>query len=255
MKKFLILLTTMTVLSCNKGHEIEADFGQEVDVEAVNGVFSKASGGVDPTKAKKGQSITRIVNLRVENSERFRPVFWDRQTLLETEDTADALILRLKVEEKDLSYDPPEEKIYEDSIGFKKVANVAFQKENSDLAKINYSALGFEQKASAVAKKPTSIKYFNLKESEEKINLPEAVLQKPNCLAITDCKMNVHHIEFDEVTWYNDGSLTRVRWLYEISPDVPYLGAVTTVCAAQQVPYQGTQVYVRNCRYVVDFNF
>ena len=252
-KYFVLFISALITLSCEKGHEIKADFGEEVAVEAVEDVLSKASQDLDPTKAQVGQSVTRTVNLRVENSERFRPTFWDRQTLIDKTDTTDKYALHLKIEEKDLSVDPPEERTYEDDIVFKKVA--VTPQMFSELASVSIDGSQKDAKASAASNKPVATKYYNLKYSQDKVSAPEAIQKKPNCLGFQDCKINVHHLEYDEVNWYKDGALKRIRWTYEISSEVPYLGGVTTVCAAQQIPYESIQVYVRNCRYVVDFNF
>ena len=235
-----VSLAAVTLLSCNKGRETEGDFGQEFSVDEVNSVFSKAVDRLDPSKIKVGESVTHIVSLRVENSERFRPVFWDRSTILSKVDTSDRLSFNVKTEEKDLSVDPPEEKVYEDEMTFKKVSHVTQM--NSE----------FSAKATS---KPESIKYYNLKHYPMVLDAPEEVKKKANCLGLQDCKMNINHVEFDEVTWYKDGTVKKIKWTYEVSPDVPYLAAMTTVCAAQLIDYEGSKVYVRNCRYAVDFNF
>lgn len=256
MKAFLITLSALALLSCNKGREIKAEFGEEVSAEAVDEVFMKATKDIDPMKSKVGQSSSRIVNLRVENSERFIPVFWDRTTLLGKVDTSETFAMHLKVEEKDLTTDPPEERVFEDDLVFKKSS--AAMKANQDLLDVqivDLRNLVVKQVKSFASDKPTATKYYNLKNHEGPVAVPDAVKQKANCLGLADCKMHVYHLEYDEVNWFKDGSLKRIRWTYEISPDAPYLGAMTTVCAAQEVPYEDTKVYVRNCRYVVDFQF
>ena len=258
MKAFLISLSILTLLSCNKGREIKAEFGEEFSPEAVDEVFMKATKDIDPMKAKDRQSSTRIVNLRVENSERFLPVFWDRTTLIGVNDskTDGTYTMYLKIEEKDLTTTPPDERTIEDKIVFKKSSSAT--KANRDLVNIKIVDLKnmiVKQDENFSADKPTATKYYNLKHHEGPVAAPDAVKQKANCLGLHDCQMFVTHMEYDEVNWYRDGSLKRVRWTYEISPDGPYLAAMTTVCAAQEVPYEDTRVYVRNCRYVVDFQF
>lgn len=253
MKKIFILTSVLILLSCNKGHETSGDFGEEVSVDAVNAVFSKAVKDIDPNKIKVGESVTHIVNLRVENSERFKPTFWGRTTILSRVNTNDALVFNVKTEEKDMSYDPPEEKVYEDEMRFSK-AN-AINQINSELT-VNFSkASNNAVQTMASEGKPVNTKYYNLKNYEVVLDLPEAVRNRPNCLGINNCKMNIHHLEFDEVNWYKSGAVKKVRWTYEVSPDVPYLAAMTMVCAAQLIDYEGSKVYVRNCRYAVDFNF
>lgn len=254
MKKVLQISTLLffcfTILSCNKGKETEGDFGQEYDEADLNKVISKAVQNLDPSKMKKDESVSHIVNLRVENSERFKPMMWDRSTILARSETAETLTFHLKVEEKDMSVEPPEEKTYEDVIEYKKTSPAALTKMYGELAAMNHNGVRM-----ATAAKPTKIKYYNLKDYPLVLDAPEAVSKRPNCIGLQDCKINVHHLEFDEVTWYNDGKVIKVRWTYEISPDVPYLANMTTVCAAQLIDYEGSRVYVRNCRYAVDFNF
>lgn len=252
MKKTLATLTLMvlslSLLSCNKGKETEGDFGQEVSDKDLSKVISKATSKLDPTRIKVGQSVSHIVSLRVENSERFRPMMWDRNTVLSKEVTPQYYRYIVKVEEKDLSVEPNEEKVYEDVIEYSTAPEIT--KSFRELTQI-----GEFSKASLTKSIPTQVKYYNMKEYPLTLSVPEAVGARPNCGDMLDCKMNVHHLEFDEVTWYSDGRVQKIRWLYEISPEVPFLANITTVCASQLIDWEGSRVYVRNCRYAVDFNF
>lgn len=246
------ILLSLTLLSCNKGKESEGDFGVEANEGELTKAISKAVGQLDPTQMKKDQSVSHIVSLRVENSERFRPMMWDRTTILARSDKPNALVYNILVEEKDMSVDPVEEKTYEDEIIIEKTAPItSLTKANEDLTVINQSDI----KTTSSSGKPKQVKYYNLKDYPLVMDAPEAVKNRPNCGGLKDCKFNVHHLEFDEVTWYTDGKVIKIKWTYEISPDVPYLANMTTVCAAQLIDYEGSRVYVRNCRYAVDFNF
>ena len=255
-KLFLSLLLCCTILSCNKGKETEGNFGQEFPSTEVNKAIISTLEKLNPNNMKKDTSVTHIVNLRVENSERFRPMMWDHSVVQARTDTPTELTYHIATEEHDLSVDPIEIKKFEEALVFKKTATKALTSMPHMYGELaNIGQHGVKTKAKDPADEVTKVKYFNMKSYPLTLDAPEEVKKRPDCAGLKDCKYNVDHIEFNEVIWYKDGRVSNVRWTYEISPDVPHIAAWMTACASQLIDYEGSKVYVRNCSYVVDFNF
>ncbi|MBK9294304.1 MAG: hypothetical protein IPM57_07645 [Oligoflexia bacterium] len=93
-----------------------------------------------------------------------------------------------------------------------------------------------------------AVKYFDLK-----------VLKHPyetaNCAQIPNCKVNSTRISFYEVQTLKDGTILKVKWIYEISKDVPGLFMNLEECFSTLAQSGTHQVPYMRCRKVKDFRF
>lgn len=100
------------------------------------------------------------------------------------------------------------------------------------------------------------VTYHGLKVVVSQDNPPPAVQQARSCLGIPNCKITVHHIDFDMVFWHGDKP-ERVHWELALSPDAPYLAAMMNKCVSGLAKLADNQgdILVRQCLPVINFRY
>lgn len=79
--------------------------------------------------------------------------------------------------------------------------------------------------------------YHNLTVTTSATPAPDKVKQQPDCLGIPDCRLKTVEIRFDQISW--ESPVKKRKHLWIISPDVPYLGVMTTICVTGQLHSNG----------------
>ena len=100
------------------------------------------------------------------------------------------------------------------------------------------------------------VTYHGLKVVISKDSPPLAVQQAPNCLGIPNCKITVHHVNFDMVFWKGDKP-ERIHWELAMSPETPYLAAMVNKCVSGLSKLADNQgdILVRQCLSVINFRY
>jgi hypothetical protein len=85
---------------------------------------------------------------------------------------------------------------------------------------------------------------------------PNTTEGSPGCAGLIDCKINVHRISFDQVTW-NNGTPVPVHFEFVMSPDAPFMAQILDKCVTMIVSISGSnsKTLVRQCKPVVSFRF
>lgn len=98
------------------------------------------------------------------------------------------------------------------------------------------------------------ITYHALKEQGLSVQPPPLVTEKTNCGGIPNCKINISHIEYDEILWNDVGGNVRYHCTFEFSNEVPYLASLLRNCIDfLYKTSDGRQVPVTLCADVIDF--
>lgn len=87
---------------------------------------------------------------------------------------------------------------------------------------------------------------------------PVFLQKEPGCGGLSNCQMNVRHVAYDLVSEVNDeqnGTRVRMKTLIHVqmSPDVPYLSRLTSLCFQGLGKYQDTPYVATVCTDVTRF--
>lgn len=96
--------------------------------------------------------------------------------------------------------------------------------------------------------------FHGLKVSQSKVSAPELVRQRPGCGGLSGCALTLHRIEFDQATWEN-GQPDKTHFVFDMSPDVPFLASLMNRCATALVPVGSTKTLLTQCSPILDFRF
>lgn len=99
---------------------------------------------------------------------------------------------------------------------------------------------------------------FNLRTWTSFEAAPVFLLKEPGCGGLANCQMNVRHVAYDLVSEVNDeqnGTRVRMKTLIHVqmSPDVPYLSRLTSLCFQGLGKYQDTPYVATVCTDVTRF--
>lgn len=135
------------------------------------------------------------------------------------------------------------------NLGFEKVYSLLFACEQTpELTKYCRETLKVDS---------CQITCSNLKTSEAKAPVPEAISKKPNCGGFADCQYTEKSVAFDwQVTFTTGGTVEtqRINYSLTVSPDLPFFTRLTNYCNRQLVPIQGTQLLVDTCTHLRNFS-
>lgn len=120
------------------------------------------------------------------------------------------------------------------------------------LTSSGFAALAFAPAASASGFGRVS--YHGLKTSRTQAAPPELVRKRPNCGGLPGCSLTLHRIEFDQALWQN-GRPDKTHFVFEMSPDVPFLASLMNRCVTALVPVGQTKTLLTQCSPVLDFRF
>ncbi len=99
---------------------------------------------------------------------------------------------------------------------------------------------------------------FNLRTWTSVESAPVFLQKEPGCGGLSNCQMNVRHVAYDlvsEVIDEQNGTRVRMKTLIHVqmSPDVPYLSRLTSLCFQGLGKYEGTPYVATVCTDVTRF--
>ncbi len=279
---FLILVS-----SCIKAPELkQGDLGVEASEDDLERVISKALYGIDPWKTAVGQQVVYDFNARIENQEQVRPLLRLTQTIRSRKDECNGQPaqdsrcegqrkLTLIIEnheldantgEVDRSESPPVEYTIGKAPGPLMLRNFTRPFEIQNLDKwaeqgrltqvVKFFSLSEFRSPEILADRPVQkVTYHNLREESGFMTPPAAVMEKPACAGVPDCRLRYMLIAYDEATWFSSSDYELRKWHFVISRDAPFLGYIVERCLASMVQGEGRRHYVRQCQFTRDFSY
>ncbi|MDX9731132.1 MAG: hypothetical protein RBT63_05120 [Bdellovibrionales bacterium] len=102
----------------------------------------------------------------------------------------------------------------------------------------------------------TRISYHGLTVNVTNEPPPELVQRQPNCMDIPNCRIEVHHVNFDMVLWRGEKP-ERIHWSFALSPDAPFLASTMNKCVTSLASLGGNQgeILVKQCLPVINFRY
>jgi hypothetical protein len=225
------------------------ELGPQATEDELERVISKALYGINPCRSADGQQVIYDFNARIENQEQVRPLARLYQTTLSRE-IEPKLKLVIGSDELDLQDGEWKEKS-EEIMEFDVQCGASITSKGLDKSEFAMKNEGDDK-----GREVTETTYHNLKESQGTMDPPAAVMAKPNCGDVPNCKLRYFRLEYDEVKWFSKDEYEVQRWLFTISRDAPFLGHIQERCLAGMINSGGGRFYVvRQCQFARDFTY
>lgn len=280
MKKILLLLSSVfLVVGCNVVPPEDDMKGAPASKQEIQAAFAEAQSGVVQEQAYKlgdygtiriidqvlsNSQVVSTHDLKIEEINDKYIIYSER--VAETGETA-----KYGIERKQGSTTPapPKEPIGKNFLLDKLMGLVA--KVVGVFKKVEISrptAIGQERPERLVLNKPSSIATKSLRINGITSNAAPSstsayydlkVMKHPyetaNCAQIPDCKVNATRITYYEVRSLSDGTTMKMKWIYEISKEVPGLFMILDECYSTIVQQGTNQIPFMECASVKDFRF
>lgn len=104
---------------------------------------------------------------------------------------------------------------------------------------------------------PARVTYHNLSKEAGFRAIPSIVKMKEGCGGLLHCDRDLRTmtVKFDRVVWESPTRGVRTRFMFIVSPDVPFFSYQLLGCAQSFLDFQGRVVPVTQCDEVVDFTY
>ena len=259
---FILSLTALLHTSCQKIEEKPPELGEPVSVKAIQDELSKLDGQIDPTAAKVGDKLSLLMNVMVENTANLQTL--GLMTREVTERTQSSSGVEYKIRNIDYEVQDNTTTEVRNEICTMTISTEGSYTCPSDTPTTPTQKILMKHLDQAVQEKtkksdqPNPVidrRYFSLKTTPEAATPPEVVRNRPNCSGLNPCKINLHHIQYDELIRFQDGTSRRLRWNYAMTADLPYLGTEGIqyqTCVSESVNYQGRPILLKQCIFVYD---
>jgi hypothetical protein len=269
------------LMSCIRAHEQKADLGQEYSADDVDLALSKAAEGRTLAGTHVGSFADYVVIRRLENSDTVITLGALNVNVQHQDSTGTQTKFTLQInkttrlENGSFQTITSEEPLIVDS--GTSVAGTATRSAAAGSAVLGFPvAPRFTGRAPTVAElktyashvrassdQPTKITFHHLRTSSGVMQVPDAVKARSDCGGISACELPVNYIQFDIVAWYSETEYQKISVDFAFSIRTPYLpfgeqfeqltGLMVTDCRATFIPYNGGNVYVRDCQMLDDF--
>lgn len=272
----LLPLLFLSLISCIKAKEEKEDLGPEVSGDAIDLALSKAVNGASLSDIAVGQRLEFSITRRLENEETVTTLGATRVEVIDCRrtgitppeacqpnDTNVTYILRITVSTRK-SDGTFEVKVSQDELKLTKSPSAAAL--ISGALSMGAEAVYAAQKLSVqMSRKPIRESYHRLREFESEIDPPAAVKNREGCGGLTQCKLQLRHLHFDFVQWYDESDYQKYKLEFTFSIQTPFIpfgqdgsidrltGVLIGSCQATYVPVEGRTVYVRDCLNLEDF--
>lgn len=213
------------------------DYGPEATGTEINNALYEPLANVDPLAIKVGAFIHYSTTQSLAGGQVTNLLSDTGQTVVERQEDDTGVVYTI-VQHK-LAYgnnSQPEKTSTEFTIGFDKssgssIASVQSALNQDPLALLEQGVPALLEKLTASSLTPEirqmsePITYHRLVTSVSEEPPPEMVQNQAGCLGIPNCRIKVHHVEFDQVIWASGGP-ERIHFDLAMSPDVPMLAGL-----------------------------
>lgn len=273
MKPSLVLVCglALTALSCEKIKEAPPKLGPPTSATAIQDEFSKVEGHVNPIGAKVGDALALLMNISAENAENVQNLASMRREVLARTNVADGIEFQIRNKDFKIENDNVTETRNEVCVMKVTTQKITYVCPSSNPENGAQQAFGgyataqldqmMKQKTAASDEDDGPVdsvidrRYYNLQTVNEQADPPQVVRERANCSGLNPCKINLTHVQFDEVERYASGKMRHKRWHYALTPDLSYLGTEGIeyqTCLSESVAIQDRPVLLKQCLFVYD---
>ena len=259
----------LSALGCTKIQESPPPLGPPTSATAIQDEFSKVESHVNPMAAKVGDALALLMNISVENSENVQNLASMQREVIARTDVADGV--EYQIHNKDFTIEnnaatETRSEVCVMKITTQKITYVCPSREQENGAQKAFGGVNSMQldrmmrrrlAASEGGQQDSVIdrRYYNLKTVNEAATPPQVVRERENCSGLNPCKINLTHVQFDEVVRYASGKMRHMRWHYALTPDLSYLGTEGIeyqTCLSESVAIEDRPVLIKQCIFVYD---
>jgi hypothetical protein len=223
---FLALLAPFLIFAltgCDLRTEGEPiDYGAVVPFSEISDAINEGVKDIDPRQTKKGAFVHYSTKQYLAAGKVVNILSDTGLTVTERTETAQGVILTLI--EKRFTYGAPGEPMKEQAREF--TLDFGNESTSSAASKPLHQALHQTLAEGHGPMKPTAegtrVTFHNLVTSSVEVAAPKAVQTQPNCLGLPNCKVTLHNVSFDQVTWLDEGP-QRIHFDFYVSPNVPQI--------------------------------
>ena len=259
---FLAAVTPLIIFvlsSCLKAEEdAQVAVGDGTTASEVSTALTDSLGSASPLSIRQGEFVHIETYQKISDG----PKFVTRDTGLTVIDRIeDGDLVRLNVAVEIVEYSSDGESdtlLVEDEVY---IANDATPAEvaaaNLKLASVEYSIFNdtvYTQNSFSVCSPfaDENVSYHNLKRSVVSEPVPDAVIDSEYCGGSSDCNINVHKVEYDQVFWNGDEGI-KIHCAFKYSQAVPYLAQQLEQCFTGVVKVDDRSLLLTECSVVRNF--
>jgi hypothetical protein len=270
-------LVLMFLLGCDPKYKGEkVDYGPETPADEINKAIAEGVGDIDPTAVKPGEFVHYAKTQSINNDPVPMIMTDTSRTVTSRQETATEISVNIVQHEVTYQTDGTNSTVSREfPIVFEKQSATSsslfatgyLRKQRNELVNSAREVLdlmvdGLSSKSGVIhALENSHITYHNFKSTTEEAPPPPAVQKQDSCGRVSNCRLRIHKISFDQVFWEGDVG-TRVSIEAAVSPDVPamgtpYYGVFYSQCVSQTIPVgeSSTRVLVKQCTNLEDFKF
>ncbi len=257
----LIPILLFAMFGCMKEPDHIPDYGAEVDLEKVEDALDEVM-NADPQQIKQGEysDVNTAVQIDTQPAKDYRRL---TTTIINKSLSADQKEFIFSIVERLIEYEytPPKDTSTNTTATLPNpnapatpasISRTDFPKPYEMNQTISLKALRkFEENS------PARVTYHNLSKESGFRPIPAIVKMKEDCGGLLHCDRDLRTltVKFDRVVWESENRGVRTRFMFIVSPDVPFFSYQLLGCAQSFVDYQGRVVPVTQCDEVVDFNY
>lgn len=244
-----IPIVLIFLVSCKQAHEEKAPLGPQVDPSVIDGALAQAIDGASIADLQVNQSAHYQLNRRIANQD---PTLdqgnhdlqvIDRHDDPNTQETVITIHQNQRIRKAD-SFENVESE------------STLTTPMPSLTAKIEAGAVpGIA--ATTRDTQPVNVTYHNFSTSKGDATPPDNVANRTGCGGLSPCTLHLTYISFDVAYWYNSEDYDKVHFDYAFTNQLPFMGDLLGVmaegCAAQYVTVGNNRYFVRDCKYLTDF--
>lgn len=230
-------LLIMALTGCRSNENGEpVDYGPEAAAVDINEALFRPLEGVNPLAIKVGAYVQFTTTQKLAGGQVMNRLSDTGMKVIDREEDDSAVIYRIRQDKATYGNDNKTDIVSTDfPFGISKDNGTSNASVQSALVVAPLELL--EQSVPALLKSldvasstkvrqaATRVTYHRLVTSERDEPPPSEVQAQPGCLGIPNCKIKVHHIEFDQVAW-GGSEPERVHFELTMSPDVPMLAGL-----------------------------
>lgn len=281
-----ILLTVL--IGCKKAKEERADYGPEVNAEAIDAELKAINDRASLAGIRLGQYVEYGVVRRLENSESMINMGGLRVRVDSVEDKVSYLQYTLKIAKSTRQANntfktvcteapvitPKPTGVSSPALSPATVhaAAICDEAETNSLAVQGFQPIDVQFSAKGLAKsvararganEPIRVSFHRLRTADAVMPPPARVKSRSDCGGLNPCEIPVRQIRFDMVIWFANGDKQRITFDFAFSDRALYLpfgddfnrftGLLVVDCRSTYVPVNGQNIYVRDCQSLDDF--